>query len=188
MATKESSILIILLGVLLLFSFIGSTPSDLDKENKKNISLTYNIRQEKTPGKLGSPNIILITIESLRPDHMGMYGYDRNITPRLDELAQKSSVFKNAYSHTPWTQPALASIITGHHPAKHGVRNWSTGLNENLTTLAEILRAANYETHMLGTMDIFLPKHQFIQGIDKLTFRNPQEGNLSDHKAISTSE
>ena len=59
------------------------------------------------------PNIILITMDTTRADHLSLYGYTSNTTPNIDKLAQKSVVFEKAISTTSWTLPAHASIFTG---------------------------------------------------------------------------
>jgi len=68
------------------------------------------------------PNVVLITLDTTRADHLSCYGYPRKTTPYLDQLAQESVVFTNAYTPSSWTLPAHASLFTGMYPAKHGSR------------------------------------------------------------------
>lgn len=92
-------------------------------------------------------NVLLITIDTLRADRLGVYGYEAIETPNLDRLAREGACFKAAYTPCPVTLPAHTSIMTGTYPAYHGVRNngiFSAG--EELTTLAEVLRENGYFT------------------------------------------
>ena len=86
-------------------------------------------------------NVILITIDCLRADHVGFMGYNRNTTPFLDSLARKSAVFTNAFSAAPYTTASFTSIFTGTYPIYKG-----NVLIKDRTTLAEILRDHNYWT------------------------------------------
>ena len=74
-----------------------------------------------------NPNIILITMDTTRADHLSCYGYHKKTTPNLDALAEESVIFTNAYATSPWTLPSHASIFTGMYPAKHGSHyDWKT--------------------------------------------------------------
>lgn len=68
------------------------------------------------------PNVILLTVDTLRPDHRSCYGYARDTTPFLDKLAKKGVIFKNVISSAPWTSPGVISIFTGLYPTEHGVQ------------------------------------------------------------------
>lgn len=92
-------------------------------------------------------NIILIVVDSLRSDHLGVNGYGRNTSPNIDKLAKEGVFFKNAICTIPRTSPSIASILTGLYPHSHGVRFLFTQkLNPNVTTLQEILQSHNYKT------------------------------------------
>ena len=92
------------------------------------------------------PPIVLITLESLRSDHVGSYGYDLDTTPALDRLASQATRFEQAYSVTSWTLPAHASLLTGLYPSAHGVSRPRDRLSDGHTTLAEALAAEGYQT------------------------------------------
>lgn len=93
------------------------------------------------------PNLLLITIDTLRADHLHLYGYDRIETPTLDNLGQNGTVFLNAVSQSSVTRPSHSSILTGVTPPNHGVRNNITYiLKEDEITLAEILSQNGYIT------------------------------------------
>lgn len=67
------------------------------------------------------PDVVLLMLDTVRPDHLGPYGYERDTTPFLKELAGSGAVFANAHSTSSWTAPAVASILTGLYPTEHGV-------------------------------------------------------------------
>ncbi len=91
-------------------------------------------------------NVVLITVDCLRPDRMGCYGYDRDpaTTPVLDTLAAKGVVFTNMYAQAPWTAPGLVSTLTGLYPAVHGVDMSGKTLPESVDTLLDVFRAHGY--------------------------------------------
>ena len=92
------------------------------------------------------PNILLISIDSLRSDHLGSYGYFRNTSPNLDKLAAEGARFETAIAPSPWTLPSHVTMLTGRHPAAHGVTTNRRRLGEDIPTLAEVLRVAGYAT------------------------------------------
>ncbi len=91
------------------------------------------------------PNIILISIDTLRADHLSCYGYRRQTTPNLDSLAGGGALFRNAYSTAVWTPPAHASMLTGLYPCQHGVVDQNR-LAEDIPTLAGALQQQGYHT------------------------------------------
>jgi choline-sulfatase len=93
------------------------------------------------------PNVLLVTIDTLRADHVGCYGDAAAATPVLDALAARGVRFATAIAHAPLTAPSHASILTGLLPLGHGVRdNGSFVLPPSPTTVAEVFRAAGYRT------------------------------------------
>ncbi len=92
-------------------------------------------------------NILLITIDTLRADHLGCYGYPRAATPNIDHWAEKGSLFTNATAAIPLTLPSHSTIMTGQYPFTHGVRdNGGFYLEEKWQTLAETLHSAGFRT------------------------------------------
>ncbi len=91
-------------------------------------------------------NVLLITIDTLRPDHMGVYGYRRDTTPRIDALARRGVVFDEAYTYWPKTRGSFVAIMTGRVASKSGYGKSHPLLLDFNPTLASVLRAAGYET------------------------------------------
>ncbi len=93
-------------------------------------------------------NVLVVVLDTLRPDRLGCYGHDRPTSPRLDALAARAAVFENAQTVAPWTAPSLISLVTSLHPSVHGVREFPSParMDERLVTLAEVLRDRGYAT------------------------------------------
>src|SRR5574341_2384000 len=94
------------------------------------------------------PNIILLTADSLRADHLGAYGYARPTTPHLDRLAAKSVRFEYAFAPASYTAPSLASLHTGKYPQEHFMQllNGLSRYRNTDSTLAALLKAHGYQT------------------------------------------
>jgi choline-sulfatase len=91
------------------------------------------------------PNVLLVTLDTTRADHLGCYGSREVRTPVLDGLAHRGVLFEQAATAAPLTLPAHASILTGMYPTFHGVRvNGNNALGEGQTTLAEVFTAQGY--------------------------------------------
>ena len=103
----------------------------------------------------GPDAVILIVVDTLRADHLGVYGYDRDTSPRLDEWAQRGVVIDQALSTSPWTLPTFGSILTGMNPSQHGAgerardsgKRWKRApLLDTVTTLPEVLAVEGWQT------------------------------------------
>ncbi|MFA6958713.1 MAG: sulfatase-like hydrolase/transferase [Thermoanaerobaculia bacterium] len=93
------------------------------------------------------PNVLLVTIDTLRADHVGAYGAATGATPNIDRLATEGTRFESAISSVPLTLPSHATILTGLLPTQHGVRNNGSGaLAPERTTLAEAFTSRGYAT------------------------------------------
>ncbi len=92
------------------------------------------------------PNLVIITIDTLRADRLGCYGYERNTSPTIDRLAREGTLFKHAYAQRGLTWPSLTSMMTSLYPKTHGVLNNQVPLDGEFITLAEILKNGGYKT------------------------------------------
>ncbi len=91
------------------------------------------------------PNVVLYVVDTVRADRLGVYGYEKPTSPRLDAFATTAVLFENAYAQSSWTRPAVASLFTGLLPPAHRTVGRRSVLPEDVTTLAEILAANGYE-------------------------------------------
>ena len=97
-------------------------------------------------GRKPPPHVILIVVDTLRADRLGAYGSQRGLTPFLDQLAHRGTVFRNAYAASSWTCPSVASLFTSRYPSQHKVIALDSRLPDSEVTLAEILAARGYVT------------------------------------------
>ncbi len=122
------------------------------------------------------PHVLFILVDTLRVDHTGLGGYERDTTPGLDTLAEEGTVFLNHFANAPWTKPSVASILTGLLPPTHGCQ-WgdfnraASGkvdlLAESFTTLPEALREQGWSTVCLMTNQTLTSRIGFDQGFDR---------------------
>ncbi len=115
------------------------------------------------------PNIIFITIDTLRADHMGTYGYKYETTPNIDRFSKDAVVFEYATTPMPKTSAAFASIMTGLHPFVHKTRPIRSVLRKKWQTIAESLKISNYNTHAIVDNSNLSPKFHFNKGFDSFT-------------------
>lgn len=112
------------------------------------------------------PNIILISVDTLRADHMSLHGYGRPTTPSIDRMASEGVSFNRAYSVTAWTGTSHASIFTGVYPPAHQLDNEELKLAEGWPTMAGYLREAGYKTHALVSGPMVEKRLGFGQGFE----------------------
>lgn len=98
------------------------------------------------PTPAPKPNVVLISIDTLRADHLGVYGYPKPTSPRLDELAAGGTTFLNAYAHSSYTPPSQTSLLTSVHPSVHGVWFHNMAASNDAPMLAEFFQQAGYDT------------------------------------------
>ena len=94
------------------------------------------------------PNIVVVAIDSLRPDHLGCYGYARPTSPAIDDLAAESILFERAFAAGIPTMPSFTTLYTGLHPYRHGIvaHIGRRRLAEHLRTLPQLAQAGGYVT------------------------------------------
>ncbi|MGH9856506.1 MAG: sulfatase, partial [Acidobacteriota bacterium] len=131
------------------------------------ISFSPFRKHQLEAGAFSNFNVLLITLDTTRRDHLPMYGYRGVKTPNLDHLAASSYVFEDAVSHAPLTLPAHTSILTGMLPPAHGVRD-NTGffVDSELLTLPEILKSEGYNTAAFVSAFVLDSRWQLNQGFD----------------------
>jgi arylsulfatase A-like enzyme len=128
------------------------------------------------------PNIIVYLIDTLRADHLGCYGYQLPVSPRIDAFAADSILFEKAYSQCSWTRPAVASMFTGVYPQVHGTNAVEDSLPTDLPTIAELLKSAGYETAAVSTNSIAGPKWGFSRGFDRFQLLKERLKTVEVHR------
>ena len=144
----------------------------------------YSSEIKKMMGSLDESelNILFITLDTLRADHLGCYGYDNVETPNIDRLAETGILFKNAVSQAPLTLPSHSSIFTGTYPSYHGVRdNGGFYLEAEQTTLAELLKERGWATSAFIGAFVLDSRWGLNQGFDFYF----DDFDLSKYKVVS---
>ncbi len=114
-----------------------------------------------------APNVLLVTFDTTRYDHLGCTGDPFAETPVVDALAERGILFKRAYANVGLTLPAHTAILTGLHPASHGVHNNGRfQVPDDVTTLAEMLGDQNYTTAAFVSAFVLDPRYNLNQGFD----------------------
>ena len=149
----------------------------------------------RRPAADGAPNIVLITIDTLRPDHLSPYGYERDTAPFLNEVAADAWIWTHAFSTSSWTAPATASLFTGLYPNEHGLiqgfHNQSRSGPLELKalpaerTLPERLAASGYKTFGVTANINIGPELGFDRGFDKFERNSTGDANQLIDIALS---
>jgi arylsulfatase A-like enzyme len=85
------------------------------------VQVLQRSRRPRQPADAEAPNVVLVVVDTLRADHIGLYGGGTDITPHLDAWAAEGTVFDEAFAQAPWTLPSMATLFTGRYPRGHGV-------------------------------------------------------------------
>ncbi|RME22394.1 MAG: hypothetical protein D6798_15910 [Deltaproteobacteria bacterium] len=118
------------------------------------------------------PDIVLVLVDTLRADHLGVYGYERPTSPHIDAWAQGASVFDRAYAHSGWTLASVASLFTGRLPHQHRTGHAPVAdglycpLPDDVPTVAEQLRAAGYRTGAFINNTFLAPEFRLNRGFE----------------------
>jgi len=136
-------------------------------------------------------SILLITIDSLRADHLGIYGYYKDVSPNLDKIAKKGIIFRNAISNAPYTKASFPAILTGTHPYSYGGYHTIKG-RPNLATL---LNKHGYFTFAIPNIPILSSRFGYSEGFDvfiepivskNIDPKHKIEKKIAKHKSLLT--
>lgn len=154
MYSKKLKCSIVLSVITAVYVFAGGTLESANVDVSK-------LRKPESPA-----NVILITISSLRADHISCLGYERNTTPNFDAFGQENVLFRNAFATSGWMMPAHGSIFTSLYPSVHGATHIDRRLGNEHYTLAEILRDNGYYCVGFCCNPRLDQEHDFAQGFD----------------------
>src|SRR5579864_5850352 len=130
------------------------------------LAAATNVAREPALDKIPRPGVFLITIDTLRADHVHCYGYDRIQTPALDLLAEDGIRFTQAFTPSPITNTSHTSILTGLLPSSHGVTDFAVPLSPAHSTWAQLLHAQGYHTAaFIGA--VILDSKSLAPGLDR---------------------
>lgn len=120
------------------------------------------------PEKSKAPNLVLISVDTLRADAMGAYGAEPSATPHLDDLAREGTLFTDVRAPSSWTLPSHAALFTGRWPWRLGVRKVQDALGPEAVTLAEALAARGFDTYSVVTHLFVDVPYGMGQGFDRV--------------------
>ena len=112
-------------------------------------------------------NIVLISIDTIRADHLSCYGYQHKTTPNIDAFDDNAILFEHCFSNIPFTLPAHATMMTGLIPPTHGLQdNLTMVLSDSVMALPEMLKEKGYVTYGIISADVLDHKYNLNQGFD----------------------
>ena len=129
------------------------------------------------------PNVVMVVMDTVRADHLSLYGYSRNTTPFLEKLSQKSVVFENAFSASNWTLPSHASFFTGLLPSEHNCTYEHMNLSAQFPTLAQRLKDMGYFTVGWSNNPLLNHSSGILRGFDRFV-ENSQLSIYSGEMAL----
>ncbi len=126
------------------------------------------------------PNVVFVTIDTLRADHLGCYGYERDTSPFLDSIAKDGTLFKDTSAPAAWTKPSTGTLLTGLYPSRHGALYHGSKLQipEGLQTLAEAFQDRGYVTAGFVSNPNIKQVFDFDRGFD-LFFDSPVKDTVT---------
>ncbi|MCP4230477.1 MAG: sulfatase [bacterium] len=128
-------------------------------------SLTVLPEITRPPYNPDAPNLLVISIDTLRKDHISYYGYDKIETPNIDAFLEGATTFDNAYCSSSWTLPSFASFLTGYQPSVCKV-DTTRRMSDDMITIAEILEEEGYNTEAYCANGIMKPELGVARGFD----------------------
>lgn len=142
----------------------------------------------QSPPKSRSPDVVLISIDTLRADRLGVYGYGKNTSPVIDGFAQEAVLFERHQAQSPLTLPSHTSIFTGRDPDRHGVRsNGTYRLTGAADTMAEVLASQGFTTGAFISANVLNPMFGLDQGFATYAGDFTERGsNVSTPAAATT--
>ncbi|MGD9403340.1 MAG: sulfatase, partial [bacterium] len=124
-------------------------------------------------------NVIVVGIDTLRPDHLGCYGYDRATSPNIDAFAAGGVLFENCVSQAPWTAPSFATVFSSLYPSQHGSMDVHSKIRGSVPTLATLLREHGYATGAVINAPALKPEFGLSRGFDFYDM-TPLDGRIGD--------
>jgi arylsulfatase A-like enzyme len=131
-----------------------------------NVPANRPVRGAGAAGRWKRPNIVIYLVDTLRADHLGIYGYPKPTSPHIDAFARDATVFDVAVAQASWTKPAVVSLFTGLNAQTHGVNARRAALPKSLTILPEVLRDLGYRTMAVVANSNVSPAFGFRRGFD----------------------
>jgi arylsulfatase A-like enzyme len=127
--------------------------------------------------------VVVVVVDTLRQDGLGVYGYERPTSPHLDRFAEEALIYANAYSQAPWTTPSVSCLLTGRYPSELGISRTPHGLGESPRLLSEILRDEGWWTGAVVSHYFLSRQWKLDQGFSEF-----DESNVKGHAVVTGHE
>ena len=134
------------------------------------------------------PNVLIFLIDTLRQDHLGCYGYERDTSPHIDAFARDAVRFTGLTPPSSWTRPSVATLLHGVQPNGHGVHDGVDVVREGLPSLALHLAAAGYDTEAFVTNPNVMPEWNLCADFDRFHDVFSTQWLVSEHDALAIEE
>jgi len=138
-----------------------------------------------TPGPAPPQRVVLVSIDTLRADHLGCYGYGRPTSPGLDALAGEGVLFEDVSAPSPWTLPSHASLLTGLYPSRHGLKAHDRYLPSTVPTLAWLLGRAGFITAGVVNSYNLGPRFGLDRGFQEFSYVEETAGQVEPSTRIT---
>jgi arylsulfatase A-like enzyme len=126
------------------------------------------------------PDVVVYLVDTLRPDRLGCYGYERPISPNIDAFAAGADLHLNAIGQSSWTKASCGSIFTGVWPPGHGALSWKSRLDPTLATLPQLLQAGGYRTGAYVANPWIVEQWGFAAGFDDFLKRKLPSAGMNE--------
>lgn len=165
---KKIVLLLLIIGGLGYVGYLTLGKINYDGNISSDVSSERDVVINKDELKCKDCNIIIISLTNTRKDHVGLYGYERDTTPNIDEFFKNSLIFENAFAPASWTLPVATSFFSSLFPYAHGVmdRYDSSRLSDDVVTFTELLKQNGYQTAGFTGGGDYGRRFNFSQGFD----------------------
>jgi arylsulfatase A-like enzyme len=154
-------------GTLVLRSTFDGPPAEAPRAGFGLLEIVRPVEGRRTLASRRAPNVVLVVIDTLRADRLGVYGHERHPSPELDALAGRGTLFGTAYSSASWTWPSTASLLTSLSPPEHGVTDpTSCYVSDGLVTLAEVFQDHGFTTAAFSSNPLVSADKNFDKGFE----------------------
>ncbi len=130
-------------------------------------------QRELNPELQGAPNVLVLLVDSLRPDHLGCYGRESAVTPHIDTLASQGVLYERAFAQSNWSRGSVSSLLSSQLPSTHGVLDRRDHLDDSVLTLPEVLREHGLVTAALFNHPDLVRRYGLQQGFDWYPYLAP---------------
>jgi arylsulfatase A-like enzyme len=161
---------------------LDARPPPTASIRKDNDPPAFDYDKPLPPGDPRRPDVIVLSIDTLRADHLGTYGYHRDTSPFLDQLGREGTVYEQMWSATSWTLPSHTTMLSGWLPVHHGAIDDHLRIAPDVTLLQEAFEASGYRTIGVVSTLFVSSRFGFDRGFDRFEdfgIKSKRENNLS---------